>query len=85
MGGGTLTDDLEAYVLPGVPWVSFFELETGVAFHGTYWHQNYGITMSSGCVNMRNEDAKWLYLWSLPEVNDENWHHKGFGTKVVVY
>lgn len=85
MGGGTLTDDLEAYVLPGVPWVSFFELDTGVAFHGTYWHQNYGITMSSGCVNMRNEDAKWLYLWSLPAVDAENWHHKGFGTKVVVY
>jgi lipoprotein-anchoring transpeptidase ErfK/SrfK len=85
MGGGQLTDDLEAYVLPGVPWVSFFETVTGVAFHGTYWHHNFGTTMSHGCINMTNEDARWVYLWSQPSVNDDQWLHKGFGTRVVVY
>lgn len=85
MGGGQLTDDLEAYVLPGVPWVSFFEPVTGVAFHGTYWHRNFGTTMSHGCINMTNEDAKWIYLWSAPPASDDQWLHKGYGTKVVVY
>ena len=84
MGGGQLTNDLEAYILPGVPWVSFFEPETGVAFHGTYWHNNFGSTMSHGCINMTNADAKWVYLWSLPVVESKEWLHKGFGTRVVV-
>jgi len=84
MGGGQLTNDLEAYVLPGVPWVSFFETETGVAFHGTYWHQNFGTTMSHGCINMTNEDAKWIYLWSMPVIKSNEWLHKGFGTRVIV-
>ena len=32
--------------------------------HGTYWHNNFGHPMSHGCVNMTNEDAKWLYEWA---------------------
>ena len=40
----------------------------GVAFHGAYWHGNWGNRMSSGCVNMRSEEAKWLYRWCLPKV-----------------
>jgi lipoprotein-anchoring transpeptidase ErfK/SrfK len=67
MGDGTLRSDAEAYELPGVPWVSYFESSTGVAIHGTYWHNNYGVTMSHGCVNMRSEDAKWVYRWTTPE------------------
>ena len=57
MGDGQLTSDIEAYELPGVPWTTFFA-EHGVAFHGTYWHTNYGVPMSHGCVNMRTEEAK---------------------------
>jgi len=71
MGDGTIRSDAEAYELPGVPWVSYFESATGVAIHGTYWHNNYGVTMSHGCVNMRPEDAKWVYRWSTPEPNGE--------------
>ena len=55
-----------SYTLPGVPWTSFFIFETGVAFHGTFWHNNFGIPMSHGCINMRNEDAKWLFRWVTP-------------------
>ncbi len=33
--------------LPGVPWVCFFEPNTGVALHGTYWHTNYGFADES--------------------------------------
>ena len=55
------------YHLPGVPWVSFFT-GTGVAFHGTYWHNDYGRPSSRGCVNLLPVDAKFIYRWSRPEV-----------------
>ena len=34
---------------------------SGYAFHGTWWHNNFGRPMSRGCVNMTNADAKWFY------------------------
>lgn len=84
MGDGKMTADLEAYELPGVPWVCFFEPLTGVATHGTYWHTNFGMTMSHGCVNMRNEEAKWIYRWAYPQVTTHKVENIGYGTKVVV-
>ena len=83
MGDGQLTSDYEAYELPGVPWVSFF-VETGVAFHGTYWHDNYGNEMSHGCVNMRPEEAKWLWRWVTPETDGSARVTNGLGTRVTV-
>ena len=59
------------YYLPDVPWVMFFYDEYG--FHGTYWHDNFGAPMSRGCVNLRMEDAEWLYQWA------------SVGTPVVVH
>ena len=47
------------YDLPNVPWVMYFY--QGYAFHGTYWHNNFGTPMSHGCVNMTNADAQWFY------------------------
>ena len=64
MGDGTIRSDAEAYELPGVPWVSYFESSTGVAIHGTYWHNNFGLTMSHGCINMPSDEAKWVYRWT---------------------
>jgi len=84
MGDGKMTDDFNAYELPGVPWVCFFH-ETGAAFHGTYWHYNFGYKMSHGCVNMTIEDAKWLYRWVLPTIEYEVWEERGFGTPVHVH
>ncbi len=84
MGDGNVTADPEAYELPGVPWVSFFEPKTGVALHGTYWHTNYGVPMSHGCVNLCNEDALWLYRWTTPIVNPDKANNIGFGTLVTV-
>lgn len=83
MGDGQLTSDIEAYELPGVPWVSFFHA-TGVALHGTYWHDNFGRMMSHGCVNLRNKDAKWLYRWTNPTAEPGDWNRKGLGTRVRV-
>ena len=77
-GGGNGFD------LPGVPWVSYFYW-TGVALHGTYWHNDYGAPRSRGCVNLTPEDAKWLYRWCLPVVPpDEQAVRDPNGTQVVV-
>ena len=84
MGDGNLTADLEDYEYPGVPWTSFFESVVGIAFHGTYWHTNFGMTMSHGCVNMRCEDAKWVYRWTTPPTQPDEIENRGMGTLVIV-
>ena len=73
------------YHLPGVPWVSFFT-GTGVAFHGTYWHNDYGRPSSRGCVNLTSNDAKFVYRWTSPEVPPETPYLSlpGEGTRVQV-
>ena len=85
MGDGELTSDITSYELPGVSWVCFFNHPSGLAFHGTYWHDNFGSRMSHGCVNLRSEDAKWLYRWSTPVAGVRDWESKGYGTQVQIY
>jgi lipoprotein-anchoring transpeptidase ErfK/SrfK len=58
------------YHLPGVPWVSFFT-GSGVALHGTYWHNDYGRPSSRGCVNLTPEDSQFFYRWTRPQVPPE--------------
>jgi len=84
MGDGRLTGNPEDYELPGVPWTSFFE-QSGVAFHGTYWHDDFGVPRSHGCINMRSEEAKWLFRWLTPVNEPADVEKRGFGTLVVVY
>ena len=78
-------DEANIYDLPGVPWCSFF---TGVgnAFHGTYWHNDYGRPRSHGCVNLPSEAAKFIYRWTRPEVppDTDYLHLPGEGTRVVI-
>jgi lipoprotein-anchoring transpeptidase ErfK/SrfK len=62
---GGAAGDADFYDLPGISWISYF-VTRGIAFHGTYWHNDYGTPRSHGCVNMLPEDAKWIYMWGLP-------------------
>ena len=50
------------YFLPNVPYVMYFY--KGYGIHGTYWHNNFGTQMSHGCVNLRTDDAGWVYNWA---------------------
>ena len=50
------------YFLPDVPYIMYFYKSYGL--HGTYWHHNFGTPMSHGCVNLRTEDAAWLFNWA---------------------
>ena len=93
MGNGNLFAGIDDYELPGVPWTSFFT-PVGQAFHGTYWHDNFGTPMSHGCINMRTEEAKWLFRWSTPSVDlaklfdatdARGREMHGFGTTVEVH
>jgi len=76
-------DEAGIYDLPGVPWCSFFT-GTGIAFHGTYWHNDYGRPRSHGCVNLTSEDAKFIYRWTNPVVPPgvDYLHLPGQGTAV---
>ncbi|MDO8658411.1 MAG: L,D-transpeptidase [Candidatus Levybacteria bacterium] len=58
MSGGAGAD---YYNLPNVPYVMYFYRDFGL--HGAYWHNNFGYTMSHGCVNMRIVDARDIYNW----------------------
>ena len=73
------------YNLPGVPWCSFFT-GAGHAFHGTYWHNDYGRPRSHGCVNLLSDSAKFIYRWTLPNVpvDADYIHLPGEGTRVQV-
>ncbi|HEY3291184.1 MAG TPA: L,D-transpeptidase family protein [Anaerolineae bacterium] len=66
MKGGT-AGDTDYYDLPGIGWCSYFTT-SGIAFHGTYWHNDYGKPRSHGCVNMLPEDAKFIFRWTMPPV-----------------
>ena len=69
---------------PGVPWVMYIT-ESGISFHGTYWHNDYGIPHSHGCINMTPQAAKWLYRWTMPAVPPEKLLVYGYvGTKVEI-
>jgi lipoprotein-anchoring transpeptidase ErfK/SrfK len=50
------------YFLPDVPYVMYFY--KGYGLHGTYWHNNFGTPMSHGCVNLRTDEAGWLFNWA---------------------
>lgn len=64
------SEDLAApssFDLPGVPWVVYLTL-SGISFHGTYWHNDFGRPLSHGCLNVTPQAAQWIYRWTAPAV-----------------
>jgi lipoprotein-anchoring transpeptidase ErfK/SrfK len=59
------------YCTEDVPWVMYFNGDQ--AFHGAYWHNNFGNPMSHGCINMPVDVAKFVYDWS--PTGTEVWIH----------
>lgn len=56
------------YDTMAVPWPVFFA-PGGVAIHGTFWHNLFGMRKSHGCVNVTPEDAKWIFRWTTPAIS----------------
>jgi lipoprotein-anchoring transpeptidase ErfK/SrfK len=48
--GNTVTD---------VPYIIVYDNPR--AIHGAYWHDNWGQAVSSGCVNLPVDEARWYY------------------------
>jgi hypothetical protein len=71
--------------LPGVPWVLYIT-KSGISFHGTYWHNDYGHPRSHGCINLTPQAAKWLYRWTMPAVKPgKQYAYEYFGTAVHIF
>lgn len=85
-GDGSAAGDLP-YSIEDVPYVEYFH--RAYALHGAFWHSNYGVQMSHGCVNLSPLDAKWLFFFTAPEER-AGFHGvwarpEGSGTRVVIH
>ncbi len=69
-GDGTAAGDLP-YSIEDVPYVEYFF--NSYALHGAFWHRNFGVEMSHGCVNLAPLDAKWLFFFTDPHL-PQGWH-----------
>ncbi len=56
------------YDTMAVPWPVFFNTNAGAAIHGAFWHNDFGVRRSHGCVNVSPEDAKWIFRWTTPAI-----------------
>ena len=89
MTGGDPDNAANHYDLPGVPWCAYFT-STGAAIHGTFWHNNFGIPQSHGCLNVTNDAARWVYRWVNPwtdQAPDNTWtgdDDQGIATSVII-
>lgn len=59
------------YWLEDVPYHMYFF--NGYALHGAYWHNNFGVRQSHGCVNLSCIDARWFFDWTIPQVSGDKW------------
>jgi lipoprotein-anchoring transpeptidase ErfK/SrfK len=50
------------YYIEDVQHVMYFHNDYGI--HAAYWHNNFGNPMSGGCINMKTEEALWVYEWA---------------------
>ena len=69
-GDGTAAGDLP-YSIEDVPYVLYFN--RSYALHGAFWHRNFGVQMSHGCVNLAPLDARRVFFFTDPPL-PEAWH-----------
>lgn len=85
MDGNTATDG--PYSIEDVPWTMYFH--RSYALHGAFWHRQFGIARSHGCVNLSPLDARFLFTWTEPAL-PAGWHgvharRDRPGTRVIVH
>lgn len=85
-GDGTAAGDLP-YSIEDVPFVQYYH--RSYALHAAFWHSNFGVQMSHGCVNLAPLDAKWLFFFTgphLPEGFHGVWSNEtAAGSRVIVH
>ena len=66
MSANTASDS--GYDTPAVGWPTFINGD-GVAIHSVFWHNDFGIRKSHGCINALPDDAKWIFRWTAPYIS----------------
>ncbi len=56
------------YDTPGISWTNLFA-GSGIAIHAAFWHNQFGMQRSHGCVNVAPDDAKWICRWTAPSLS----------------
>ncbi len=74
--GVTKRRGASGFELRDVPWIQYFS--AGFALHGAYWHDDFGIPRSHGCINLAPIDARIVFNWTDPPVPD-GWHGINIG------
>ncbi|MBN2531007.1 MAG: L,D-transpeptidase [Deltaproteobacteria bacterium] len=77
----------DSYSIEDVPWTQYFE--EGFALHAAFWHDRFGRVRSHGCINLSPADARRLFFWTGPHLN-EGMHGvfataQNPGTRVVIH
>jgi hypothetical protein len=65
MSGGTTGAGFDT---PGIGWTNLFSSD-GAAIHSTFWHNDFGLARTHGCVNALPADAHWIFRWTSPSVS----------------
>ena len=61
----------EEFELNDIPFAQYFE--GGYALHAAYWHDDFGVPKSHGCINLSPDDARRLFFWTEPRIPPD-WH-----------
>jgi hypothetical protein len=64
------TPNPESFWIADVPWVQYFR--PPFAIHTAYWHEDFGMPKSGGCVNLAPADARFVFEWTEPRL-PEGW------------
>jgi hypothetical protein len=59
--------DVVPYSYEEVPFTQYFGR---VALHGAFWHDQFGVPRSHGCINLSPADAEWLFGFTKPVVRE---------------
>jgi hypothetical protein len=68
MSGGTSGGGWDT---AGVSWATYIHGD-GIAIHAAFWHNDFGMPRSRGCINVTAEDAKWIFRWTTPYLTLDN-------------
>jgi hypothetical protein len=75
--GANLPASGSGYDTMAVPWPVFFNTNAGAAIHGVFWHNDFGVRRSHGCVNVSPADAKWIFRWTTPHIGLDQGEWRG--------
>ncbi|MCS6902329.1 MAG: L,D-transpeptidase [Myxococcales bacterium] len=69
-------DDPKKFWIADVPHTLYFR--PPFAIHTAYWHEDFGMPKSAGCINVSPEDGRFLYDWTDPPT-PPGWQGSGPG------